>query len=153
MFKKIIFLLAAVLFVVSVCYADGERIIPDGKLSIDSFTSPDDAIFDRAHMCSASVSDADCAIPEAYTIEQPKFHLRFWAPDSQNYNRHYLITDSAGTLVYYALFNSFIFFGWNTITYEPSNAFFGNGDYNFYVIYQGTTTGGAALKSSFFAVR
>ncbi len=153
MYKKVFLAVLLTLFVVSSGYAGEEKIISEGKISADNFTSIGDAMFDRAHMCSQSVSDFDCAIPESYTLlpDQPKFHLRFWAPASQSYNRHYLITDSAGTLVSYDFFSGFLPFSWNERVYVPSS-FFGICDYTFYVVYQGND-GRAAVKSSFFAVR
>lgn len=153
MFKKVLLSVLLMLFAVSFGYS-GEEIISQGLISTDDFAPPGDAVFDRAHMCSQTVSDADCAIPETYTLEQeqPKFHLLFWAPNSQNYNRHYLVTDSAGTLVSYELFSGFLASDWHTLTYVP-DAFIPVGDYNFYVIFQGTGNGKAAVKSYFFAVR
>lgn len=151
MYKKAFLVVLLTLFVVSVGYA-GEEIISEGKISTDDFAPPGDATFDRAHMCSDIVSNADCAIPETFTFQQPKFHLRFWSPNSQNYKRHYLITDSAGTLVSYELFTGFLASDWHTLTYVPED-FIDIGDYNFYVIFQGTGNGKAAVKSYFFAVR
>lgn len=155
MTKKILAAFILILFFVSAGFAGqgkevviSEGLLSQGDPSVENFTSSSDAMFDRAHMCSTT--DSDCSIPRSYTTGQPKFHMRFWAPASQDYTRHYLIADSAGTLLHYYVTTSYISSGWGTRSYEPPSM--SSGDYIYTVIWQGTD-GRAAIKSYNFAVR
>ncbi|MEF9426869.1 MAG: hypothetical protein L0956_06755 [Candidatus Mariimomonas ferrooxydans] len=150
MVKKFSLIIFIVLATVSTSFAGEERIISEGDISAMDYTSVSDAMFDRVHMCSYFTSD--CKVPGSYTLGQPRFNMRFWAPATQAYARHYLISDAAGTLVTYELYTSTISYGWSERIYDPI-ASLPNGDYIFTVIWQGTVDVRAAMKSSSFAVR
>jgi hypothetical protein len=161
MSKKYLMVFFVILLVAVPVYAgeDVEEIVreetqvSEGAASTDDFAFLADAIFDRAHMCSQSDTNEGCRIPKSHILlpEQPRFHVRFWAPAGQNYTRYYLLSDSGGTLVHIGQFSDFLSSGWHELWYTPGPSF-SSGDYIFTVVYQGTD-GRAAVKSAPYGIR
>jgi len=81
----------------------------------------------------------------------PVLHISFWAHRTQTYYRHYLVTDTAGTVVFYGFFSSSL----AGLTYHTFNLqqSLNNGDYVFTMVIAGDLDGILVSDQFHFSVR
>ena len=131
MFKRSFLAVFLFLVLASVGFAGEETIVHDGTLTAQTHSSSDAFVY-RSHICESTSSD--CDVPDKYVFGTPKLRVRFWAPATQGYARHYIITDSQGTMVGYQYFYSSMSSGWNDLALDYALP---NGDYEFIFISAG----------------
>ncbi len=145
--KKYYSLVSVVFFVLvfsSVSFAGPELKVSAG-LKAKTF---DDLSFDQAHMCSSSSSD--CFVAEKVTFVTPVLHITFFSPIDQGSTIHWIISDSAGTLVTYNFTTPFLAAGSNTFELGQPLPI---GDYVFTSIVVGNTSGAIISDQYRFSVR
>ena len=113
--------------------------------------------YDDAQLAIASVFVCDanavppCETPTRLIYGKPRFTIEFWSPMTQDYYRHYVVTDSAGTVVYYNLFSGSL--PGDSIQKTWLDIVLPDGDYTFTAVIAGGVSGMAVTDQLRFSVR
>jgi hypothetical protein len=145
--KKILFSLLCILVLTSLCYATTEEISSQSVRTASEYAAGD-IFFYHAYVYESG--DAD-AIAQNIIFGTPVLVWQFWVPTTQTYYRHYIITDSTGTMVFYNVFSGSLTGSTiATITLSPSLP---TGDYTWTGVVAGATSGMAVTHQVRFSVR
>ena len=105
----------------------------------------------KAYVCDIS-ADPGCEISAKLIYGKPAIRIVYWSPISQEYYRHYIISDAAGTVVFYDLSSSLIASPYyHTITYTGPDL--PAGVYTFTAVIAGGIDGMAMTDQMEFTVR
>lgn len=107
---KKLFIIISAFLLLSASFVFADEAVKGASLVTPKDTIPSHAFFDVAHICTST--STNCKEPEKYTYGIARAYVVFWAPASQVYARHYIITDMAGTLVRYHEITSALSSGW-----------------------------------------
>jgi len=146
---KVVVVVSFLLLVSSVCFA-GERRVASSVTS-RSFAGFDPS-YEQAHVCSSQ--SADCNIPIKVldsTVEIPVLHIDVYVPTTQVYSDIYIVSDTAGTIVFLTFFNDFLLAGFNAFDLDSPLP---PGDYTFTSIAVGADGNTSAISDPYkFSVR
>jgi len=88
-------ILLTLLSMASLCFGGEKKI--ENVITMRSYLATDIS-FDQAHVCDGQ--SVDCKIPEKLITSFPVLRIQFYVPVGRSYSRIYMVTDTAGTLVF-----------------------------------------------------
>ncbi len=145
--KKILFATLCILVFASFCYAAADEVVGGQTRAKSDFVSGDSYITYVYVSDSADASD----LPTHIVTADVNVWVGVHAGMTQTYFRHYMITDSAGTLVDYDMVSG----DWSADTFHNLGLPFTLpiGDYTFTFVAAGGTSGMAVADQVRFSVR